>query len=265
MRLQQIRNATVKLTYAETTFLIDPWLAPRGANGAFGMGINKNAFCAEPESQNIVNPMCELPIPVKDILQNVDVNIITHLHFDHIDIADDGTAGAPLNKSILTVTQNEEEKEVLIKSGFEKIHNLNDIPFVYHQTMITNTPCKHGFVKSCGTAMGLILKNPNEPTVYFAGDTIWYEGVSETIKKYQPDVIVVNCCGANLLEFGRLIMNEEDLYQTAMEAPDAIIIAVHMETVSHSTVTRKSLRSRVDSYGIGDRVLIPENGEILKF
>ena len=29
MNFQQIRSATIKITYAGKTFLIDPWLAPR--------------------------------------------------------------------------------------------------------------------------------------------------------------------------------------------------------------------------------------------
>lgn len=265
MKLQEIRNATVKLTYAGSTFIVDPWLAPQGTNGAFGMGINEGTYCADPKSQNIINPMCELPLSAKEILHDIDVNIITHLHFDHIDIADDGTVGAPLDKSLLTITQNKEDGEVLKKSNFKKIQELDDKPFRYNQTTIIKTPCKHGFVKTCGNAMGLIIKNPDEPTIYFAGDTIWYDGVSETIKKYQPDIIVLNCCGANLLGYGRLIMNEEDLYLTAMEAPKSKIVAIHMETVSHGTVTRKNLHSRVDSYGIGERVFIPEDGEIIEF
>ena len=37
MRFQQIRSATVKITYAGKTFLIDPWLAPRYTSGCLAM------------------------------------------------------------------------------------------------------------------------------------------------------------------------------------------------------------------------------------
>lgn len=35
MKFQQIRNATTKLEYGGTTFLVDPWLADTGAMGSF--------------------------------------------------------------------------------------------------------------------------------------------------------------------------------------------------------------------------------------
>ena len=37
MKFQQIRNATVKITYDSKTFLIDPWLAPQYMTGCFGL------------------------------------------------------------------------------------------------------------------------------------------------------------------------------------------------------------------------------------
>ena len=35
MKIQQIRNAMVRIRYAGKTFLTDPWLAPRGSMGTF--------------------------------------------------------------------------------------------------------------------------------------------------------------------------------------------------------------------------------------
>ena len=37
MKFQQIRSATIKITYAGKTFLIDPWLAPRFTSGCLAM------------------------------------------------------------------------------------------------------------------------------------------------------------------------------------------------------------------------------------
>ena len=37
MKFQQIRSATIKITYAGKTFLIDPWLAPRFMGGCLAM------------------------------------------------------------------------------------------------------------------------------------------------------------------------------------------------------------------------------------
>ena len=35
VQIQQIRNATIKANYNGKIFLIDPWLAPKGAMGSF--------------------------------------------------------------------------------------------------------------------------------------------------------------------------------------------------------------------------------------
>lgn len=35
MQIHQIRNATVKITYAGNTFLVDPWLLPKEAMPGF--------------------------------------------------------------------------------------------------------------------------------------------------------------------------------------------------------------------------------------
>ena len=35
MKIQQIRNATLKITYARTVFLLDPWLQDKGTGPAF--------------------------------------------------------------------------------------------------------------------------------------------------------------------------------------------------------------------------------------
>ena len=35
MNIQQIRNATLKITYHSKTFLLDPWLCGKGETGSF--------------------------------------------------------------------------------------------------------------------------------------------------------------------------------------------------------------------------------------
>lgn len=83
MEFTQIRNATVKISYAGKKILIDPWLAEKGAVPGFGGTIN----------EHIRNPTAELPIPVKQIV-DVDAVILTHDHPDHWD----DTAGTPSPK-----------------------------------------------------------------------------------------------------------------------------------------------------------------------
>ena len=58
VQVQQIRNATAKINYAGKTFLVDPFLAKKGKYPGFEGTFNSK----------LRNPLIELPMPVKDIL-----------------------------------------------------------------------------------------------------------------------------------------------------------------------------------------------------
>jgi hypothetical protein len=60
-------------------------------------------------------------------------------------------------------------------------------------------------------------------------------------------------------------MGKEDTFHAYKVAPSAIIVAVHMDAINHCSLSRKELREYVKEKGIEDRVLIPADGEVLKF
>jgi hypothetical protein len=76
VKFQQIRNATVKVEYAGTTFLVDPMLAKKGAYPGFEGTYNSH----------LRNPLVELPMPVNEVMK-ADAIIVTHTHLDHWDDA----------------------------------------------------------------------------------------------------------------------------------------------------------------------------------
>ena len=83
------------------------------------------------------------------------------------------------------------------------------------------------------------------------------------IERFKPDVIVVNACGARW-KHGRLIMNAEDVMKTCACAPESLVIASHMETVSHAHLNRKQLRDALEENRCAGHVLIPEDGEFIE-
>ena len=107
---------------------------------------------------------------------------------------------------------------------------------------------------------GFVFECPGEKTVYVAGDTVYYDGVRAVIERFQPDVIVVNACDARW-KYGRLIMNAEDMMKTCACAPDSLVIASHMEAVSHAHLSRKQLREALTGSSYAGQVRIPEDGE----
>ena len=118
---------------------------------------------------------------------------------------------------------------------------------------------------AAGPVCGIILQAAGEPVLYVAGDTVYYKGVERALEQYRPDVVVLNACGAELMGLGRLIMGAEDVLKVCEAAPDAAIIASHMDAVNHATVSRTGLRDFLRKHGKDGRVSIPEDGECLEF
>lgn len=59
-------------------------------------------------------------------------------------------------------------------------------------------------------------------------------------------------------------MNIDDLKEVLKNSKNATVIASHMDTVSHLTVTRKDLEHFKNNHNI-DNLLIPTDGEVLAF
>ena len=95
MKIQQIRNATIRIECAGKHFLVDPWFQKKGT----GM----SAPSPDPEKAKIPSPTTELPFPVEQIMEGIDAMIVTHIHPDHFD----PETAAMLDKSIPVFTVNE--------------------------------------------------------------------------------------------------------------------------------------------------------------
>lgn len=255
MLIHQIRNATLIITYKDKKFLIDPWLMPKDYMPGFEMAVNAN----------VRQPRVELPLSVEKIV-DVDAVILTHFHPDHWD----EFATKAIDKKIPFFVQNEVDQKQIQSLGFSDVRVVSVSGTEFDGITLYKTFGQHGKreiikplceqVNMAYDAMGVVFKAKNEKTLYVAGDTIWCEEVVEAIDKFAPDVIVVNACGATLLNGERIIMNDEDVKTLTEYAPKAVIIASHMDTVSHLTVTRNDIRKMKLN-----NVLVPEDNEIIEF
>ena len=258
--LQQVRNATVKITYGDTTFLIDPMLAKKGAYPGF-----ENTY-----RSNLRNPLVDLPESPDKVISGVDAVIVTHTHLDHWDDA----AQKALPKDIPLFTQHEDDAQLIRSQGFKNVRVLTD-EAEFGGVKITKTGGQHGtdemyavpaLAKPLGEAMGVVFQAPGYKTLYLAGDTIWRKEVDQAIEKYHPEVIVLNAGKAKMTGFeGAIIMGEEDVLRAAQTAKDAKIVAVHMDAVNHMSLSREELRNYVKKQGIESRVDIPEDGAALEY
>ena len=133
--------------------------------------------------------------------------------------------------------------------------------------MVHRVEARHGnneeTAAAMGTGSGFVFECPGERTVYVAGDTVYYDGVRAVIERFKPDVIVVNACDARWKR-GRLIMNAEDVKKTCACAPKSLVIASHMEAVSHAHLSREQLREALAGSPYAGQVRIPADGESIE-
>ena len=258
MIFQQIRGATSIITFSRKRFLIDPFLAPKGT------------FPPVPSPYNALpNPLVNLPLPVSDIL-SVDAVIVTHMHhFDHFD----DYAAKALPKAMQMFVQSEKENGDMKTLGFTNVTTLTDEGINFGDVALYRTEALHGdgvtaayYYQKFGLpseACGVVFRADGEKTFYAAGDTLWYDGIRRAIEKHQPDVIALNAANAQMYDGTPILMGVDGVREVALAAPDAILIATHMDAVNHARVTREDLRKFSMANGLEHRLHIPENGEIV--
>lgn len=256
MQLTQIRNATLKLDYAGVRFLIDPMLADKEAWPGFP-GTARS---------HLRNPLVALPVSV-DTLLDVDVIIVTHTHQDHWDEA----AQQLIPKDKMIYTQNESDASLIRSQGFTAVSVLADTNVIAGINVV-KTDGQHGsdeayaipeVAERLGDACGLVFSAEGEKTLYIAGDTIWVPPYVSSLKKYAPDVVVLNIGCATVDGIGAIIMGKEDALRTLEILPAATLVASHMEAVNHCLLSRAELRAYTAENGLQQKVRVPEDGETL--
>ena len=258
MHITQIRNATLLVEYAGKTLLIDPLLAERGAYPGFAGTANSH----------LANPLVDLPVPLATLLA-ADAVLVTHLHLDHWD----ETARRMLPRGVPVFAQNEADAHAIRADGFTDVRALDahgDTAF--GAIRISATRGQHGsdaVMAAIGARMGevsgIVLRHPDEPTLYIAGDTVWNGHVAAALETYAPDVVVLNCGDAQVPGLGAIIMDLDDLAQVARAAPHAAIVASHLEAVNHCVLSRADVRAWRDAQGMKGRVHVPDDGETCVF
>ena len=101
-----------------------------------------------------------------------------------------------------------------------------------------------------GPVSGFALSAPAEPTWHIAGDTVWCDAVRVAIDRHRPDVILVFAGGARFLDGDPITMTADDIAAIARHAPEAAIVAVHLDAINHCVQTRADLRLALATTGV---------------
>src|SRR4051794_22434658 len=218
-----IRHATLSIETSLGRVLVDPMLRAAGTTPPI-----ENT----PNPQR--NPLVELPMPAEDVVRDVDLCIVTHLHGDHFDDL--------LPQEIPILTQPESADE-LRRRGYADVRTSHPA--------IPMTRGLHGTAE-LGPVSGWVVDG-----IYVAGDTIWCDDVAQAIAEHGPDVVVVNAGGAHFVGGEPIVMDVADA-RRVRDSTSGEVVVVHLEAINHCVEPRSAYREI-------DGVRVPEDGETLEF
>jgi L-ascorbate metabolism protein UlaG (beta-lactamase superfamily) len=249
MRLQAIRNATMRIEYKGHLFVCDPYLADK--------------FTRPSYTGRSPNPLIDLPMPAKEVIAGAEFFLLSHLHSDHFDPA----AADAMPKDTQIFCQPNDVCTLKDK-GFSLVTEVKD-EVDWQGIHIRRFSGQHGsglVLTEMGCASGFVITAVGEPTVLWIGDSLLTDAIRTEINTVHPDVIITHSSGAVWGKSRVLILTDAaQTIEICKLAPQSKVIAVHMEALDHATVSRADLREFGLANGIGEeRLLIPADGETIE-
>jgi L-ascorbate metabolism protein UlaG (beta-lactamase superfamily) len=124
---------------------------------------------------------------------------------------------------------------------------------------ITAAPARHGpagIEPLSGDVIGFVLtsqKHAFKP-VYITGDTVWFEGVAEVQRRFQPGLVLLFAGAAQTRGKFNLTMNANDAIEVARAFTDALIVPIHNDSWAHFTESADDLEHAFRALGHGERL-----------
>ena len=263
MKIHHLRNATFVIESKDKFILIDPMLGAKGSLPSF----SKKKHKAE------LNPIVELPNNASELLSKVTHALITHsqkwgiealTHSDHLD----NPGKEFLRKNDISVVTPQNDIKYMKKIGIKVELGLTYWePQKYLGGEITSVPAKHGhgFIHNLmANGAGFYLQLPDEPSIYISGDTVLTKDVKRALKELKPDITVVASGNASIDMGSDILMSMEEIIEFVKLSPNKVI-ANHLEALNHCPISREKLKAELEKHDLNDKVLIPEDGEVMSF
>lgn len=237
--IRLVRHATLLVSLSETTLLVDPMLGAAGSSPPIQNTPNQRR-----------NPLVDLP----DLDLSYDAVLVTHRHNDHFDDA----ARERIDSDVPLVV-HPDQTAAFREEGFTDVRPL-DRDVAVGDLTLSPTPARHGhgdLAAAMAPVTGATVTDGTQ-TVYLAGDTVWYDGVAETLESLTPDAVVVNAGAAQFLEGDPITMDADDVRRVRAAVDDEVpVVAVHMDAINHCLLERDDLQRAVDG------VETPEDGAVV--
>jgi L-ascorbate metabolism protein UlaG (beta-lactamase superfamily) len=226
VNVRLIRHATLLIETSAGLVLVDPMLRPAESSPPIEDTPNPRR-----------NPLVELPFPAEDVVADVDLCVVTHLHGDHFD----ETAAELLPKDLPILTQPESE-EALRHRGFTNVSTTHPA--------FAMTRGQHGrgeIAEAMGPVSGWVVDG-----VYVAGDTILCDEVYNAIEEHDPRVVIVNGGAARFHHGDPITMSAIEVRE--LKALDLLpVVVVHLEAINHCLEHRSAYEGAI----------VPLDGETL--
>jgi L-ascorbate metabolism protein UlaG (beta-lactamase superfamily) len=230
MQITLIRHATLVLETSLGRVLVDPMLRDAGTTPPIENTPNPRR-----------NPLVDLPMSAQDVVDGVDLCVVTHLHGDHFD--DRAREVLPDDLPVLTMPEHAARLE---EQGFTRVTTTHP--------GFALTAGRHG-TGEIGEAMGPVCGFVVDG-VYVAGDTILCEEVRAALELHVPRAVVVNAGGAHFIGSSPIVMTAADVREVR-QATEAEVVVVHLEAINHCVETR-------EVYEQIEGVLVPADGQTLE-
>lgn len=140
-----------------------------------------------------------------------------------------------------------------------------DLPAGNRILRVVATPAQHGPAGlNRGAVVGFVfyLADAPESSVYFSGDTVWYDGVKDVASRFPVKAALLNLGAARVPAVGpfHLTMTALGGVEAARAFPDAAIVPLHFEGWEHFSEGRAEIARAFAEAGLTDRLHWPEPG-----
>lgn len=129
---------------------------------------------------------------------------------------------------------------------------------------LTATPARHGppgAEKALGDVIGFVLSESDGPDlVYVTGDTVFYDGVAEISRRFDPAIVLAFAGAAKTRGAFNLTMGNNDLLELAEAFPRARIAVAHNSDWAHFTEGPGDVLSAAAAFNLRDRLQSLERG-----